>query len=290
MRNVDIDFSRIRAYEGSQLKGFEQLVCQLAEHSKPENAKEFVRKDGAGGDAGVECYWKLEDGSEHAWQAKYFLRPLTSAQWKQITKSVESALSKHPSLTKYYICLPKDRNDSRRQDAMGERVTTELDRWYAHLRKWRAMAAERSMDVEFEYWGKHEITLMLAVDIVGASSIAKFWFDATSNTTDSLTHQYYPTKIVDEKIIDETDILRKSRFFMEFDRVGYSLTLARKLTEGELSGGSDSVRSKALGWCVRLLSDEQLEKAESYLKQAREIGPCPEIDIAAAFIASRKGD
>ena len=32
------------------------------------------------------------------------------------------------------------------------------------------------------------------------------------------------------------------------------------------------------------------KEAESYLGQAREIGPCPETDIAAAFIASRKGD
>ena len=70
MRNVEIDFSRIRSYEGSRQKGFEQLVCQLAHHSKPENAKEFVRKDGAGGDAGVECYWKLEDGSEFAWASQ----------------------------------------------------------------------------------------------------------------------------------------------------------------------------------------------------------------------------
>ena len=290
MPNVEIDFSRIQTYEGSKQKGFEQLVCQLAERSKPDNTKEFIRKDGAGGDAGVECYWKLEDGSEYAWQAKYFLQPLTSTQWQQITKSVESALSKHPALTKYYICLPKDRNDSRRLDGKGKRVTTELNKWYAHLKKWRAMAAERSMDVEFEYWGKHEITSMLADDMVGTSSIASFWFNATSSTKASFTHQYFPTNIVDQKIIDETDILRKSRFFMEFDRIGFSSTLARKLTKGELSFGSDEVRSKALGWCVRILSDKQMDKAELYLEQAREIGTCIEIDIAGAFISSRKGD
>lgn len=108
--------------------------------------------------------------------------------------------------------------------------------------------------------------------------------------SDVSSHPVFPTELVDQEIKKATDILRKSRFFIEFDRIEYSLTLARKLTVGELSGGSDRVRSKALGWCIRLLSDEQLERAESYLEEAREIGPCPEIDIAAAFIASRKGD
>lgn len=290
MRHIDIDFSRIQTHEGSKQKGFEEFVCQLAKRSKPANAREFIRKDGAGGDAGVECYWELEDGSEHAWQAKYFLQPLTPAQWSQISKSVETALEKHPDLTMYYICLPKDRNDSRRLRSDGRKVTTELDRWYQHVRKWRSMAAKRSMDVEFVYWGKHEIISILTDDLVDNTGMAEFWFDTASRTTLSLTNRHFPTNIVDQKINDEIDTLRKCRFFMEFDRIEYSLTLARKLTVGELSGGSDSVRSKALGWCIRLLSDEQLDKAESYLEQAREIGPCPEIDIAAAFIASRKGD
>ena len=52
MRYVDIDFSKIHAHDGSKQKGFEEFVCQLAKRSKPVNAVEFIRKDGAGGDAG----------------------------------------------------------------------------------------------------------------------------------------------------------------------------------------------------------------------------------------------
>lgn len=66
---VELDFTRIRSFDGSKDGGFEELVCQLAHLNKPEFGKNFVRKDGAGGDAGVECYWILEGGSEHAWQA-----------------------------------------------------------------------------------------------------------------------------------------------------------------------------------------------------------------------------
>lgn len=108
---------------------------------------------------------------------------------------------------------------------------------------------------------------------------------------DILSHPYFPKALVDQKIGDEVDVLRKSRFFMEFDTVRFSLALARRLVEGELSGGTDAVRSRALAWCVRLLSrTDELAKAEEYLKLAKGLGSCPEIDIADAFISSQKGD
>ena len=239
----NIDFSQIRNHDGSQSKGFEELVCQLARLSKPENAKEFIRKDGAGGDAGVECYWKLQDGSEHAWQAKYFLKPLGSSQWNQISRSVKSALSKHPDLTKYYICLPKDRNDSRRSSTKGRQITSELDKWNQHVEKWKAIAATKSMQVEFEYWGEHEILLMLQRDTSGFASIAKYWFGTpTPSPTDILSYRYFPTDLVDQKIKDKIDILRKSRFFPEFDSARSSLELAKKLVEGEFRFGTDACK------------------------------------------------
>ncbi len=287
----NIDFSQIRNHDGSQSKGFEKLVCQLARLSEPENAKEFICKDGAGGDAGVECYWKLQDGSEHAWQAKYFLKPLGSSQWSQISRSVKSALNKHPDLTKYYICLPKDRNDSRRSSTQGRQITSELDKWNQHVEKWKAIAATKSMQVEFEYWGEHEILLMLQKDTSDFSGIAKYWFrPPIPYPTDILPHRYFPKELVDEKIKDETNTLRKSRFFPGFDRVNSSLILARKLVEGELAGGTATVRCRALAWCARILSIEDRDKAEEYLKFAQELGTCKEIDIANAFIFSQKGD
>ena len=97
-------------------------------------------------------------------------------------------------------------------------------------------------------------------------------------------------EIVDQKIKDEIDILRKSRRFGEFDSAQSSLELAEKLVEGEFSVGTDAVRRYALAWCVRILSTQKLDKAEEYLKHAKELGTCEEIDIADAFISSQKGD
>ena len=76
----NIDFRTIRSYNGSQNNAFEELVCQLARLSRPENAESFIRKEGSGGDTGVKCFWKLKDDSEHAWQTKCFLGTITNQQ------------------------------------------------------------------------------------------------------------------------------------------------------------------------------------------------------------------
>ncbi|MBY4890729.1 hypothetical protein K5Y32_22645 [Pantoea sp. DY-15] len=94
------DFTRIRIHDGSQDNGFEELVCQLAHLYPPAGYDTFIRKEGAGGDAGVECYWVLKDGSEYGWQAKYFTGALTDSQWGQVNESVITALKKHPRLTR----------------------------------------------------------------------------------------------------------------------------------------------------------------------------------------------
>ena len=84
---MEINFSQIRTHDGSKNSGFEELICQIAHLQKPDNGKRFVKKDGAGGDAGVECYWILDDGSEICWQAKYFLDGMNSSRWQQIDES-----------------------------------------------------------------------------------------------------------------------------------------------------------------------------------------------------------
>ena len=106
-----------------------------------------------------------------------------------------------------------------------------------------------------------------------------------------ISSKHFPTDLVDQKINEEINILRKSRFFSEFNRTQCTLVLARKVAEGEFSGGSDSTRCQALAWCARLLSStEELDKAEKYLDLAKQLETCQETDIAAAFISSQRGD
>ena len=56
--------------------------------------------------------------------------------------------------------------------------------------------------------------------------------DLESVQPDVFSHPYFPTALVDQKIEDEIDILRKSRFFVEFDRIRSSLELGRRVAEG----------------------------------------------------------
>ena len=115
--------------------------------------------------------------------------------------------------------------------------------------------------------------------------------DSESLQSDVFFHPSFPTGLVDQKINDEIETLRKARSFAEFDIVRSSLTLGRRVVNGELCGGTDSVKCRALAWCARLLSrSDELVEAEKYLKLAKTLGTCVELEIADAFVTSRKGD
>ena len=174
---ADINFSNIRCFNGSQNSGFEELVCQLAHLNRPEHAKKFVRKEGAGGDAGVECYWILNDGREICWQAKYFLTGMDSSRWSQLNDSFETALSKHPNLDTYFICLPLDKTDSRKKGRGGKPVTSLENMWNSYLEKWICLAESQGRVVKIEFWGKHEITSMLTIDKPHYSGRLLYWFN-----------------------------------------------------------------------------------------------------------------
>lgn len=182
---IDINFSNIRDYDGSKQNGFEELVCQIAHIEKPVGAKKFIRKEGSGGDAGVECFWKLDDDQEYAWQAKYFTDPLTSSQWTQINKSVKTAINKHPKLTHYYVCVPRDYTDSK-QERNGKLVKSALDYWNEYVKEWTILATEKGMHVEFEYWGKHELTMYLQQDKPQYTGKVLYWFNTAVISNASL--------------------------------------------------------------------------------------------------------
>lgn len=98
------------------------------------------------------------------------------------------------------------------------------------------------------------------------------------------------SQIIDEKINEDIEIIRKSRFYNEFDIEQESLELAQNLIEWELSNGSKDTRCRAIAWCSRFLSLSDLDKAIGYLEHAKTLGQCQEIAIAEAFISSQKGN
>ena len=164
---MNLDWKSIRTLNGSQSEGFEELCAQLARAETPPDGR-FVRKGTP--DAGLECYCVLEDGKEWGWQAKYFTASPTNAQWRQLDKSVESALDKHTALVRYYVCIPIDRPEAR---IVGQQST--MQRWETHVAKWECWAQQRCMNVEFVWWGSSELLDRLSQpEHVGR---VYFWFD-----------------------------------------------------------------------------------------------------------------
>ncbi len=107
--------------------------------------------------------------------------------------------------------------------------------------------------------------------------------------TNLSNYSRFPTDLVDNSIKTEIEKLRKSRFLIGFDENDYALRTARKLSEGDLFGGTDSVKAWALMWCARiLLIEESLAKAEEFLEIAKSLGA--DTRIVDALICSRKGD
>jgi len=147
---MTINWQNLRPWNGSQNIAFEKLICQLAAYEQVPQGSIFIRK--AAPDAGIECFWKLPNGDEWGWQAKFFLTPPDNNQWRQLDESVQKALEKHLQLTSYTICLPIDRQDPRIDDQKWF-----MDKWNEHVDKWQSWAKEKGKSVEFNYWGEHEI-------------------------------------------------------------------------------------------------------------------------------------
>jgi hypothetical protein len=171
--NNVIDFREIRPYEGDQRKGFEELICQLARREKNSEAGVLRRVEGAGGDGGVEAYWPLEDGTEHGYQAKYFL-VTKDIDWSQIDKSVKAALEQHPKLTTYTIAIACDLTD--RSGKLGKGKTG-WEHWETHKSTWQQWAYAKGMTVEFLPWTKSELTDRL-VSNTANRGLVLYWFNA----------------------------------------------------------------------------------------------------------------
>ncbi len=152
---MSFSWKKLRTLNGSIEKAFEELCCQLAAGDPPEEDAKFIRKGTP--DAGVECFWKLANGDEWAWQSKWFVSSPEKSQWNQINHSVKAALDAHPNLKKYTVCLPIDRPDSPQR---GKKTC--LQKWYENVVEWETLANKKGMKVSFEYWGESELTGLLS--------------------------------------------------------------------------------------------------------------------------------
>ena len=153
--NRTVIWRDIRPHNGTQYGGFEELCTQLARSEKPDDHKAKFRRLGDP-DGGIECYWEDSEGNKWGWQAKYYPANqdpdryyLKDIRWGDITKSIRTALEKHPTLTRYYVCIPKNLN-----------LNTDGD-WNHYRTKWEKLAEKQGKNVKFEPWDASELNLRL---------------------------------------------------------------------------------------------------------------------------------
>ena len=168
--SLNIDFNNIRPL-GSLNEGFEELVCQLAHRMIVPAGKRFVRNGRP--DGGAECYWELKNGDIWMWQAKFFTSTPGASQFEQIGDSVKTALRLHKNVKRYYIAVPQDLPDDGKFGTKSARK-----RYEDKVIQWRQM--EGAGNIEFTYWGKHELLDMLSRK--ENEGLAYFWFNKNEFT------------------------------------------------------------------------------------------------------------
>lgn len=171
---LDLDFRRIRQHLGTQNGGFEELCCQLAALEDPAAGSRFIRK-GPGADQGLECYRAYADGHEVGWQAKYFVNGFEDVQVRNLADSLKRALSAHPQLTKFVVCLPVNLRDNQ----VG-RKASEVQRYESWRKKSVDGAAASGRIIEIELWSASSFGERLGRDDPLYSGRASYWFDSVN--------------------------------------------------------------------------------------------------------------
>jgi len=186
----NIDFGSIRPLRGKQADGFEELSVQLF-YGETEGKGEFFAIEGSGGDGGVEAYRKGTDGTIVAVQSKYFIT-LGPSQWRQITKSVKSALENHAGLRTYIVSTPPNRTPAQQT------------KWETLVGEWKEHAKSLGIThpIDFVWWGYTELAGLLTkeeyrnqlVYWLGVPDFSKDWLAAINRTNIDLLGKRYSPK------------------------------------------------------------------------------------------------
>lgn len=173
------DFRSIVPHFGSQDEAFEEFCCQHARHATGTPVgSEFIRYRGAGGDGGVECVWRLPGGEEWGLQAKYIF-DLTKALAK-VDESLLTALTIHPALSRYTVCLPFDLSGpTGRKTRAGVPVVSQREQFDG----WRKAREQEARDKGTELQISLETPSSLLDGLLGfdpEGGRLRFWFDASA--------------------------------------------------------------------------------------------------------------
>jgi hypothetical protein len=142
-----VDLRGIHPHGGDRRRAFEQLSWLLFARANVHRGLP-QRREGAGGDAGLEG--ALVDGEGHAIvgvQAKFYTDKLESTQWRNLDSSIRTALGENAVdglLEEIVVTLPR------------ELTPAQLKKWEAYREAWQTEAArlQYRKAVRFTLWGE----------------------------------------------------------------------------------------------------------------------------------------
>lgn len=270
---MNLEWLKIRPFDGDVKNGFEELVCQLARAEQIENRTKFTRV--AAPDAGVESYCTLTNNDEYGWQAKYF-SSMGKSQWIDLDESFKTAFSKHPNLKKYYICTPLDRQDPRIDKQMWF-----MDKWNAKISEWQEFSIANERTIEFEYWGNSELFERLSKPEnegklrywFGQEEFSDSWFkQKLEESILNLGERYTPEINFDLPIAKTFEGISRDDFFKQ-QFIFYLDDLLRKYNEAVSNVKTNEVK-------------DSVEKIGSLITQFRQ--SCEQIDFVEISVIEQE--
>ena len=230
-----------------------------------------------------------KSAAETGWQAKYFF-DFGSSQVSQLDESIEQALTKHPRLTRFIVCIPFDLRDER----VGQ-AKTQLQRWRDWVKKWKARAAKKRRKLSLELWSKSALVERLGRNDPLYSGRVAFWFDETFLTATWFEERFERARAgLGQRYTPETNVelpirrtiltfCRDPSHFDEVERWGEKLEEARHDALRDL-GALLSVANLS----AEIASLDQTTSALSTLLSGTQ--PEPDYVFPIDDMASRTGD
>jgi len=180
-----INFTKLKAFDGKTSASFEQMIYQLVKNQYG-NQGMLTPIDGSGGDAGVEFYLTFDSGDVWGWQCKYYEdngRLSDSGRFKKIEGSLNTACKNHPKLSKWFLCLKTDLTVDL-ETSTGKKKTGERS-WFVRDLPSRIPAGQT---VGLEFIGRSEIFSMLQKPLnigirsffFGELEVNREWFEHVS--------------------------------------------------------------------------------------------------------------
>lgn len=252
----DIDFQKIRTFKNSKNNGFEEFSVQLFRSCFKPGTR-FYRVDDAGGDGGVEDIAYVNGGKKIGLQAKFFDK-LNTSQWRQINRSVKTALKNHaPSLLEYRIFTPVNRSKKSKT-------------WDNYVEKWKnhAKSLGYKRAVLFEWVGDSDIREIL-VDAKHRDKIY-YWFGCPQFSETWLQQKF---KIAIQNLDDRYTPKNHIKTEAEHQLSAFALTEDFKKTflhniKSVVNSGIETLNALK---GTNVLSREKINTLESVTKEAQTI-------------------